>query len=175
MASIEFDLNPVSRITTGAIGPPGKRVFYLQARQGSELVTLIVEKQQMQSLAVGMEQFLAELAQQYPDLAEAAANVSEDQLELEEPIDPAFRVGQLGLGYDRPSDRVVIVAHELQPEGSDPEQAAVARFWCSRSQLRSLGQWGIELANRGRPICGNCGEPMDPEGHFCPRSNGHKR
>jgi uncharacterized repeat protein (TIGR03847 family) len=83
-------------------------------------------------------------------------------MELEQPIDPAFRVGQLGLGYDRPTDRIVLVAHELQPEGDDPEQGAVARFWCTRSQLRAMGQWGLELVGRGRPICGNCGEPIDP-------------
>ncbi len=174
MASIEYDLNPVSRITTGAIGPAGQRVFYLQARHESTLVTLIVEKMQMTSLAAGLDQFLAEIAQQYPDLPEASGDYVEPEMELEQPIDPAFRVGQLGLGYDRETDRIVLVAHELQPEGSDPEQAAVARFWCSRSQLRAMGQWGTELAGRGRPICGNCGEPIDPQGHFCPRSNGHK-
>ncbi len=175
MASIEYDLNPVSRITTGAIGPAGQRVFYLQARHESTLVTLIVEKMQMTSLAAGLEQFLAEIAQQYPDLPEVSGDYLEPEMELEQPIDPAFRVGQLGLGYDRDTDRIVLVAHELQPEDSDPEQAAVARFWCSRSQLLALGRWGVEIAGRGRPICGNCGEPMDPQGHFCPRSNGHKR
>ncbi len=175
MPGIEYDLNPVSRITTGAIGPAGQRVFYLQARQESTLVTLIVEKMQMTSLAAGLEQFLAEIAQQYPDLAEASGDYLEPEMELEQPIDPAFRAGQLGLGYDRDTDRIVLVAHELQSEDGDPEQAAVARFWCSRSQLLALGRWGVELAGRGRPICGNCGEPMDPQGHFCPRSNGHKR
>jgi uncharacterized repeat protein (TIGR03847 family) len=174
MPGLEFDLNPVSRITTGAVGPAGQRVFYLQARDESTLLTLIVEKVQIQSLAVGLEQFLAELAQQFPDLPEAAGDYREPEMELEAPIDPAFRVGQLGLGFDRPTDRVVIVANELVPEGNDPEQASVARLWCSRSQLRALGRWGLELAGRGRPICGNCGEPIDPRGHFCPRSNGHK-
>jgi uncharacterized repeat protein (TIGR03847 family) len=175
MPGTEIDLNPVSRITTGAIGPPGQRVFYLQGRDEATLVTLIVEKIQIQSLAVGLEQFLLELAQQYPDLPEAASDFHEHDMELEQPIDPAFRVGQLGLGFDRPTDRVVIVAHELLPEDQDAEQASVARFWCTRSQLRTLGRWGLELVGRGRPICGNCGEPIDPRGHFCPRSNGHKR
>lgn len=175
MPSIEFDLNPVSRLTTGAIGPPGKRVFYLQARQSATLVTLIVEKAQIQSLAVGLAEFLQELAGQYPDLSEPSADYDDAAMALEQPIDPAFRVGQLGLGYDRDTDRVVLVAHELQAEGSDPEAAAVARFWCTRSQLLAMGSWGLEVSGRGRQICGNCGEPMDPEGHFCPRSNGHKR
>jgi len=171
---VEYDLNPVSRITTGAIGPPGQRVFYLQGQDAATRVTLVVEKIQIQSLAAGLEQFLQELSQQFPDLPEASAEFQESEMELELPVDPAFRVGQLGLGFDRDSDRVIVVAHELVPEGQDPDQAAVARFWCTRSQLRVLGRWGVELAGRGRPICGNCGEPIDPRGHFCPRSNGHK-
>jgi len=174
MASTEYDLNPVSRLTTGAIGPPGKRVFYLQARQESTLVTLIVEKMQMQSLANGLEQFLLELAQQYPDLPEASGDFQERDMELEQPIDPAFRVGQLGLAYDEPSDKLILVARESEAEGQEAGQASVARFWCTRSQMRSMCQWGLELSGRGRPICGNCGEPKDPEGHFCPKSNGHK-
>ena len=174
MPGLEFDLNPVSRITAGAIGPPGQRVFYLQGRHESTLLTLVVEKMQIQSLASGLEQFLMELAQQYPDLPQPEPDYRESDMDLEQPIDPAFRVGQLGLGFDRPSDRVVVVAHELVSEGQDPGEAAVARLWCSRAQLRALGRWGIELAGRGRPICGNCGEPIDPRGHFCPRSNGHK-
>jgi uncharacterized repeat protein (TIGR03847 family) len=174
MPGQQFDLNPVTQITTGAIGPPGKRVFYLQARAGSDVVTLIVEKIQVQSLAVGLEQFLVELATQFPDLKEASAAFEETSMVLEEPLDPAFRVGQIGLGYDQPTDRIVVVARELQPEGADPDQASVARFWCTRDQLRAMCQHGLDVASRGRPICGNCGEPIDPEGHFCPRSNGHK-
>jgi len=65
----------------------------------------------------------------------------------------------------------VLVARELQDETQESE---VIRFWCSRSQLRAMCQWGLEVAGQGRPICGNCGEPKDPQGHFCPKSNGHK-
>jgi len=174
MASREHELNPVSHITTGALGPAGKRVFYLQARAGAEVVTLIVEKAQVQSLAIGLEQYLQELQQRNPSLDEASPEFDESSMALEVPLDPAFRVGQLGLGYDESSDRLVLVARELQLEGADPEKAGVARFWCTRSQLRAMCRWGIEIAGRGRTICGNCGEPIDPEGHFCPKRNGHK-
>ena len=174
MAGTEYELNPVSHITTGSIGPAGKRVFYLQARQGSEVVTLIVEKAQVQSLAIGLEQYLQELAQRFPDLSQATDEFHEAEMVLAQPIDPAFRVGQLGLGYDEASDRLVLVARELQPEGADADEASVARFWCTRSQLLGMCRWGVEVAGRGRPICGNCGEPIDPEGHFCPKRNGHK-
>ncbi len=174
MPPVEYELNPVTRITAGAIGPSGKRVFYLQARKDDQLVTLIVEKAQIQSLAIGVEQFLQDLQKRLPALNPAEVGYREDEMELEPPIDPAFRVGQIGLGYDEDSDRLVLVAREVQAEGEDPEQAAVARFWCSRSQLLMTCRWGMEVAARGRPICGNCGEPMDPEGHFCPKRNGHK-
>ncbi|MEW6566895.1 MAG: DUF3090 domain-containing protein [Chloroflexota bacterium] len=174
MSPIVYDLNPVTRITTGAIGPAGKRVFYLQARKDALLVTLIVEKQQVQALAIGVEQFLADLQRRFPDLPEASADFDPGSMELEQPIDPAFRVGQIGLGYDQENDRLVLVARETQAEGDDPELAAAARFWGTRSQIRAFSRWGLEVASRGRPICGNCGEPIDVEGHFCPRRNGHK-
>lgn len=175
MPSMEFDLRPVDRITTGAIGPPGKRVFYLQARKDDLLVTLVVEKSQVQSLAVGVEQFLDELGERLPDLEDSPAQTPHGSMDLQKPIDPAFRVGQLGLGYDEDSDLMVLVAREIQPEDADPEEAGVARFWCTREQILSMCRWGLDVASHGRPICGNCGQPIDPEGHFCPKRNGHKR
>lgn len=176
MPSNEYELKPVVKITTDAIGDPGKRVFYLQGRSDQQLLTLLIEKQQIQSLAVGVEQFLQDLEERYPELSEASNEFIETEMGLENPIDPAFRVGQIGLGYDEDSDLLVLVAREFQTDDDDEDEdaAAVARFWCTRSQLRSLCQWGLELASRGRPICGNCNQPIDPEGHFCPKRNGHK-
>jgi uncharacterized repeat protein (TIGR03847 family) len=174
MSPVVFDLNPVDRITAGALGPPGKRVFYLQARKGDQLVTLVVEKQQVQALAVGVEQLLGDLQQRFPQLAEASGEDAPTDMELEQPIDPAFRVGQLGVGYDEANDLLVVVAREIQEEGADIEAATTARFWGRRSQIRAACRWGLEVASRGRAICGNCGEPIDPEGHFCPKRNGHK-
>jgi uncharacterized repeat protein (TIGR03847 family) len=174
MAPSTLELNPASRITAGAIGEPGQRVFYLQGRQGSQLVTLICEKTQLQSLAVAVEQFLVGLQQRFPHLVEASAEFNEGEMELEQPIDPLFRVGQIGLGYNDETDQLVLETRESLAESPETEQGNVVRFWCSRSQLRGLARWGLELANRGRPICGNCGEPMEPGGHFCPKRNGHK-
>lgn len=170
----ELDLQPVSHITTDALGPPGKRVFYLQGWQEERTVTLIVEKIQIQSLAVGLEQFLAEIYDKYPGLPEASADFIEDQMRIHPPVDPLFRVGEMGLGYDADNDLVVLVARELVPEGTPAEEASVVRFWCSRSQVRAMCHWGMEVAAHGRPLCPQCGEPMDPEGHFCPKKNGHK-
>jgi uncharacterized repeat protein (TIGR03847 family) len=171
---MNFELRPVDHITTDAIGPPGKRVFYLQASQGEEQVTLIVEKAQVQSLAVGVEEFLDDLRERRPEISTADAGYSESDMKLRKPIDPAFRVGQLGIGYDEEGDMMVLVAREIELEASEVDDPSVARFWCTRSQMRSMCAWGLEVASRGRPICGNCGQPIDPEGHFCPKRNGHK-
>jgi len=175
MPRIELDLRPVTHITTDAIGSPGKRVFYLQAWQEERTITLIVEKIQVQSLAIGLEQFLAEVNEKYPNLPEASADYEEEKMRINSPGDPLFRVGEFGLGYDSENDLIVLVTRELLPEGQDPAEASVVRFWSTRSQLRAMSHWGMEVAARGRPTCPQCGEPMDPEGHFCPKKNGHKR
>ena len=174
MPATELDLRPVTHITTDAIGQPGKRVFYIQGWQNERTITIIVEKIQIQSLAVGLEQFLSEIQEKFPDLPEASADYDEDQMRIHPPVDPLFRVGELGLGYDTDSDLAVLITRELLAEGQDPEEASVVRFWCTRSQLRAMCHWGMEVASHGRPLCPQCGQPMDPEGHFCPKKNGHQ-
>ena len=89
------------------------------------------------------------------------------------PVDPLFRVGELGLGYDADNDLLILVAREQSRDEEETDDTRVVRFWCTRSQLRAMSSWGIEIASRGRPLCPQCREPMDPEGHFCPKKNGH--
>ncbi|MDX1437615.1 MAG: DUF3090 domain-containing protein [Anaerolineales bacterium] len=174
MDRIEFDINPVDHITTDAIGPPGKRVFYIQGWSSSQTSTVIVEKFQIQSLAIGAEQFLAELGEKFPQLNDAEGDYQEEKMHIHPPVDPLFRVGDLGLGYDQDNDRVVLVAREVLNDQRTEEEAGVVRYWCSRSQLRAMCLWGLEVVSRGRPLCPQCGEPMESEEeHFCPKKNGH--
>lgn len=170
----EIDLQPVTHITIDAIGKPGQRVFYIQGWHEQRTVTLIVEKIQVQSLAVGYEQFLAEIQKRFPQLSEASAEYDEEKMHIHPPVDPIFRVGEISLGYDAENDLVVLVAREVLEEEQPPEEARVVRFWCRRSQILAMCRWGMEVAGRGRPICPQCGQPMEPEGHFCPKRNGHK-
>jgi uncharacterized repeat protein (TIGR03847 family) len=149
-------------------------VFYIQAYQREKSLTIIVEKVQIQSLAVGVEQFLEELAQRFPDLPKASADYDDDKMRIHPPVDPIFRTGELGLGYDSDNDLVVLIARELIPEEESEREPDTVRFWCTRSQLRAMCRRGMEVAARGRPICPQCGQPMEPEGHFCPKRNGHK-
>ena len=172
MSPTDLDLNPVEHLTADALGPPGKRVFYLQGWQGERTVTLIIEKIQLQTLAVGVEQFLAEIQEKFPDLAEASADYVEEHMHINPPVDPLFRAGEIGLGYESEQDLIVLVIRELLPEDVDKEEAGVVRFW--GTQVRAMARWGMEVAGRGRQTCPQCGQPMEPEGHFCPKKNGHK-
>ncbi|MCC6146019.1 MAG: DUF3090 domain-containing protein [Anaerolineaceae bacterium] len=173
-SELEINLDPVSHITVDAIGKPGERVFYIHGLQGDRAVTLLVEKVQVQTLALGIEQFLAEIAERYPEKPEASGEFDELLMHIHPPVDPLFRTGELGLGYDSEKDRVIIIAREVMMEGESPESGRVVNYWCTRSQVLALGRWTLEVAKRGRPICPYCGQPMEPEGHFCPKKNGHK-
>lgn len=171
-----IELRPVGHITTDAIGPAGKRVFYIQAWKEDRTITVSVEKGQIQSLAVGIEQFLADVNTKFVDLPDASAEYDENQMHVHPPVDPLFRVGQLGLGYDPEADLVALELREASEENEQEaaDELSIVRFWCTRSQIRAMANWGLELASRGRPLCPQCGLPMDPAGHFCAKKNGHK-
>ena len=173
MPRFEIDVDPCDHITADAIGAPGQRVFYLQAYQDQRTVTILIEKTQLQSLAIGIEQFLSQIHRQNPNLEEAGGEFVEAQMRINPPVDPLFRAGEIGLGYDKERDRVVIFTKELLTEEEDLESAAQIRFWATRNQMRKLARWSADVVTRGRPICPQCGQPMEPEGHFCPKKNGH--
>ncbi|MBV8559967.1 MAG: DUF3090 family protein [Acidimicrobiia bacterium] len=156
-----YDLDDVDLLTAGTVGPPGERVFYLQARRGSELLTLKVEKTQVAALVRYLGTLLADL----PPPEELPPN-----LELVEPIEPKWVVGTLGVSYDEDADRFVLLAEELVEEGED---GAMARIGATRDQIAGLVLRGAELVDAGRPPCPFCGLPLDPAGHICPRANGH--
>ncbi len=71
MSDFEFtyDLDAVTRITANAVGQPGQRVFYLQARSNRQLISLIAEKDQVAALALAITQLLDDLAEKNPLLS----------------------------------------------------------------------------------------------------------
>jgi uncharacterized repeat protein (TIGR03847 family) len=161
-----FELPEVERVTIGTVGEPGQRTFYLQARQGQQLVTLKLEKQQVAALAQLMAELLADLPA--PEGVSAGAN-------LEEPVLAEWPVGAIQLAYDSAGDRVVILAEEVATEEDDAPggDEGVARLAITRSQAAALIAQSAELVTSGRPACPLCGNPMDPDGHSCPKTNGH--
>jgi uncharacterized repeat protein (TIGR03847 family) len=161
--SSSFEIPEVDHLTTGAVGPPGKRVFYLQVRHGEHVVSLRLEKSQVAALVAYLAGMLAEMPP--PD------EVASTGMDLIEPVVAEWVVASLGVTYDEDADRVVIVAEELVEEG---EEAAHARITATREQVAALSVRGAEAVAAGRPPCPLCGLPLDPEGHTCPRLNGHR-
>ena len=112
-----MDLDPVDRITAGAVGPPGERTFFLQARKGDDVATLTVEKQQVQLLSASILEILTRVGK------ETAEGPAEDAMELESPVDPMWRAGRLSIGYVEERDLLLLEVHELV-EDEEPEEDA---------------------------------------------------
>jgi uncharacterized repeat protein (TIGR03847 family) len=161
-----FDVADPMVFTTGTVGPPGKRVFYLQAQGDGVVVTLKCEKQQVGALA----DYLAGLLADLPTVEPAAVPTL---LDLVEPIVPEWSVGTLAVAWDDSNDRMVLVAEELltEEEQEIATDVARARFLLTRAQVAAFVDRARELVAGGRPPCPLCGGPLDPEGHACPRLN----
>jgi uncharacterized repeat protein (TIGR03847 family) len=174
--SASFQLDGPDHFTAGAVGPPGQRVFYLQGREADTMVTLKCEKEQVAALA----EYLGGLLARLPTVTATPG----DKRELLQPFEAAWPVGSLGVGYDGERDRIVVVANERveqdeeeqgegEPETPGAVEPASARFAITRVQAAAFVERARLLQRAGRPTCPMCGEPKDPAGHVCPRSNGH--
>jgi uncharacterized repeat protein (TIGR03847 family) len=170
--SIFFEFDEVDTFTAAAIGEPGSRTFYLHARAGQQRVTVKCEKQQVTAIAQYLRRVLSDLPP------------PEDRplpLDLRDPGEQSFVLGPIGLGYDRGNDRVLVQLEELVPSAldEDDEQEDEAadedrghiRLYMTRSQAAAFCDHADELVAAGRPTCQWCGNPIDPEGHPCPRMN----
>lgn len=173
-----IELDPVDRITAGAVGEPGERTFYLQGRQSERLVTILVEKQQVELLSASLVEILARSGK------ETGQGPPDEEMDLEEPVIPEWRAGRLSVGYDEDRDLILLEAEELvvveeddeddeEEEQAELEEPGSVRFWATREQALALARYGSTVAAAGRPRCPLCGNAMDPEGHICPALNGH--
>jgi len=160
--SSSFEIPEVDHLTADAIGPPGQRVFYLQARNGEQVVSFRLEKSQVAALVAYLAALLADLPP--PDDLPPS-------MDLIEPVVAEWVVGSLGVTYDEEADRVLLLAEEMVAEG---EEGARVRVFATRGQMAALASHGAEVVVAGRPPCQLCGQPLDPEGHACPRLNGHR-
>lgn len=165
--SDDIDLPNAQSVTVGYVGVPGSRTFYIQIWDAGEIRTLKVEKQQVAALGGAIRELLE-------DLVVAADEVPT----LPEVIDPGeheWAVGTMGLtAVDETTGRVTLILHELVPE-EEADDAAQARLGLSLPQLAALAGRCEESLVGGRPNCELCGRPMDPQGHVCPKTNGHAK
>jgi uncharacterized repeat protein (TIGR03847 family) len=176
--SDSFPLGDVDGFTAGAVGRPGQRVFYLQARTPAGPVTVKCEKQQVAALG----EYLRELLE---DLPAPADRPHGEALELREPLVPVWIAGSMAVAYDHEVDRIVVVVREVQARADDDEDddpgdeddddgeddGALLRVHLDRGQALAFAERAATLVAAGRPSCRFCGRPIDPDGHPCPRMN----
>ena len=205
-----FYFDPPDRFVAGTVGEPGQRTFFLQARKASQVVSVVLEKVQVQVLAERLDQLLDELEER--GVTEAAAEAATtDIAPLDEPLVEAFRATTLTLGWDADAGLVLVEARaepievelgadddddddddDEADEGASELDASIAasilaafesaddedgpdilRVRVSASAARSFVQRAAQVVGAGRPPCPLCGQPLDPQGHICPRRNGH--
>jgi len=179
-----FIFDPPERFIAGTTGDPGTRTFFLQAREGERVVSVVLEKVQVAVLADRLNQLLDELERR--GILEPEPPPASDAEPLDEPIVEAFRAGTLTLGWDGSTDRVLVEAR-AQNEDDEEEEAKVEELEDDESEdgpdlfrvrltapaARAFVERAVRVIASGRPPCPLCGQPLDPQGHICPRGNGH--
>ncbi len=148
MSKTEIDLNPVDFITIGTIGPKGMRVFHLQAGQEGKLVSFIIEKDQARALSEAISEFIEDIDQRLDVRTEV--EMSKLDMELREPIQPLFRIAQMGLAFDEDEEKIILIAQE-NPTEEEEEEAGTVRMWCTREQMYALSIQAMETVEACRP------------------------
>ncbi len=194
----EFD--PPERFVVGTVGEPGQRTFFIQARAGTRMVSVALEKQQVAALAERVDELLDQVLDDGSsgELVPAVApHDLDDQAPLEQPIEEEFRAGTMTLSWDPGINRVVIevfpiteevvvgpeaddglsdeLAGELTEAFVEPEPEEVLLVRITPGTARAFALRAGRVVEAGRPSCPFCGGPVDPAGHLCVRANGHRR
>ncbi|MEP6853340.1 MAG: DUF3090 domain-containing protein [bacterium] len=170
------------RFVAGTVGLPGERTFFLQATDRTRVVSVSLEKQQVQVLAERLEEMLLQLSQRSGvPMPPAAATDTES---LSQPIDEEFRVAALGLAWDAESGQVLIEAQAAAEDAETAEATLLEDVEEGPDALRvrippdvalAFAERARRILAAGRPQCPLCTLPLDPQGHVCPRQNGYRR
>lgn len=193
MAAVEHTFNAPDRFVAGTVGQPGDRTFFVQAREGNRLVSVACEKQQVEVLADHLDRILGEIGRLSGGMVAVppARDVAHDNEPLDAPIEEEFRVGTMTIAWDPADERVVIEMFSVTDDDDsavddDGSAEEVARDEAERagevmtvrvrpSAARDFVARSKAVVAAGRPACPFCLQPIDPDGHICPRANGYRR
>ena len=152
-------LGRVDRVAAGAVGPPGRRTFYLEVVGPAGTEWFVVEKEQLATLAAHGLELIGEPPEASPASTPSPAPQGE----------PSFRVGEIGLGADE-GEMVVLLSPTEETGTAEP-----VAFTVGAADFAAMARLALAVVAAGRPVCRLCGHPMDPEGHSCPGGNGDLR
>ncbi len=176
-----YIFDPPDRFVAGTVGEPGDRTFFLQARDGGRVVSVVLEKVQVAVLAERRGDLLDELERRGVEGLDV--DPPEDASPLDEPLVEAFRAGSLTLGWDGGEERILVEARAQGEDGEaiDPDEdddddedgPDLLRVRITATAARAFIERAERVVSGGRTPCPLCGQPLDPRGHLCPRRNGH--
>jgi uncharacterized repeat protein (TIGR03847 family) len=171
------------RFVAGTVGQPGERTFFIQAQEGSRLISVSLEKNQVQALADRLTYMLREIKQSDPTIV--IARLPKDDAPLSTPIEDEFRVGVIGLAFDAESQEIQIDLQAIaedsaeEPDFIDVDDLSgdqdILRVIVSPGEADKFAKRALIVVGAGRQPCPFCGGPLDPKGHLCPRANGYRR
>ena len=188
MAGRVYGFENPDRFIAGAIGQPGNRTFYLQAREGGRVISVVLEKVQVALLAERLTELLRDVRSRGVDIPDEPPTGEFGREPLEEPIVEAFRVGTMAIVWDGDDESVVIEVREIgdeeedeeasdaaeaEPEVDEDDDSDLVRVRLRPLQALAFARRALEVVASGRPPCPFCGQPLNPEGHICLRRNGY--
>lgn len=163
-----YNFGTVTQVSTEALGEPGKRTFRLLVESGAAFAQLWLEKEQLQQLAV----YIDEINQEEPRQGRRRGKPREpESTYMGDYVRLEFKVGSLSMGHDADVDSFLFLVHDREAVGEDTPELC---FWVPQELATKLSKEALEVCAAGRPRCALCGLAIDPEGHMCVRSNGHQ-
>ena len=175
--------DPADRFVVGTVGQPGERTFFIQARQGSRLISVSCEKSQVQALADRLNYMVREIKQSDPMVV--IVRLDRDDAPLDTPIEEEFRVGVIGLAFDSSRGLIQIDLQAMADQGQEEQEFIdvddlsgdqdILRVLITPAAADQFAKRALTVVNAGRQPCPFCGGPIDLRGHLCPRANGYRR
>ncbi len=184
---VDFDLP--DRFATGTIGKPGDRTFFLQAIQGSRVVSVMLEKEQVAVLADRVLAMVDEVERRGLAAMDAGPAGIPDERPLQQPLHEEFRVGTLVIAWDEDIDRLIVEARSMTFDAGAGESARreddeldeedipddapigpdVLRVRLTPFMAQQFARRANSVVAGGKPVCPFCGQVLQRTGHFCHR------
>ena len=162
----KYRFGPLSHVKAEAIGEPGQRTFRLVLESGAASAYLWLEKEQLYQLAIYVQEIIVSI----PESTRAREQEAPEPQWSGGITNLDFKVSKLAIGHNNSSNCFLILSHDIE----EPEEGtATLSFWLTLRQGEELAKDALKVCAAGRPRCFLCGQPINPEGHMCPRSNGH--
>ncbi len=168
---MDQDLGLVDSLTPETIGEPGKRTFNITATNSRGQAIVWMEKEQLFQVAVSVKQLTStrkETLDPVPFISETPPGPF--------PVAAEFKTGELALKHDGASDVFTLEARSGESDEQDPTaRPDSVQFSFTRRLGEQMADRALEIVAAGRKPCPLCGGPINPDGHFCVKVNGHRR